>query len=627
MRAFSTLVASLSATALVTAVTPLAAAEPDVTVSKNDVAASEQCPAIQMVLINSSFDSVADADTDTGFFSGVSEKVMASNDGDVKDKSAGFGAFLSDDSVEPTEESGSSTGSGLDSDSLWTSGQDGSDDAVKDSSSSLSRAGDSLWGESASESETLASEEGEEVTAENSRQTTLAAESSVSSSPSSAQDAGDSAQKVGRIYVNFDDSGGYIPGVNGEERAEYSEAVSVAVDRVNSVLGEIHQQCPSTRVVLMGYSEGAQVGNEVAKQIGSGSSSFPADRVAGVALFSDPTRGEDQPLVAGGGASPAAAPGTSGENTSKLDDGLEVNESLTAPEGAGVATLTNAANSGGSVGPVSSGFGALNDRVMSFCMEGDSTCAIPASSPLRKIIAASAGNIDLNDPQRSLMAVADTLGPAVVLGGVESLADDLSFGPNGFEIARAESTDQTMIARIANETDRSHDLGDMGQRLVQSGLQLGGMALAAGVTFAKEVVTPTNLAQIAAAGAADPVAAVPVVAAKLAAASLKIITPVTATGVALRVFDEIKAAGLGDAQVAEIATQAATWKSIGSGAYQTTPVTNDGRSATDFAADWVRAAVGDASGSTVPDLGGATAQAATLFDSGAVNSALSMIGG
>ncbi|MEZ2190073.1 hypothetical protein [Corynebacterium sp. CCM 9204] len=152
------------------------------------------------------------------------------------------------------------------------------------------------------------------------------------------------------------------------------------------------------------------------------------------------------------------------------------------------------------------------------------------------------------------MRVTDTLGPAVVLGGVETLADDLSFGPNGFEIARTETSDETMIGRLAAETERPNgDLGEMGTCLVTAGFQLGVMALAAGITFAKEVITPTNLAQIAAAGAADPLAAVPVVASKLAQASLKIITPATATGVAARVFDEIKAAGMGDAGLADVA--------------------------------------------------------------------------
>lgn len=673
MKRIPPLAASLTVAAVVTTMVPAAAlAAPDVTVKKNNVASSQTCPAVQMVLVNSSFDSNADANTDSGFFSDVSAKVMDTNGAKVSDPSAGF--------AKSSEESESSAPSeSLSSDSLW-----GSSESSSPSESSAKDFANDLWGSTSEASNassgattvTSLKAEGSNSYKETATPTTQEPSSQDNASQSGSQDSSsapegsvasvsDNPQKVGRIYINFDDRGGYIPGVNGEDKKEYSEAVTAAVGKVNETLGEIHSSCPDTRVMLMGYSEGAQVANVVAKQIGSGQSSFPAEKISGVALFSDPSRSESQPMVGNGAQAPAAAPGTSGENTSKLSDNLTPGQTNIAPDGAGVATLTDAAGGAGATGMAGTGasgtageatsggglasgaglggFGDLANRVMSFCIEGDSTCAIPEGSPLRKIIASGAKSIDLNDPQKSLMAVADTLGPAVVLGGVESLADDLSFGPQGFQLARAESTDETMVAKIASEADRPHDIGEMGQRLIQSGLKLGGMAMAAGITFAKDVVTSTNLAQIAAAGAADPFAAIPVVATKLASAALNIVTPATATGVALRVFDEIKAAGLGDSQIAEVATQAATWKSMGSGAYKSTPVTADGRSATDLTADWARASVGDATGTSMPTISeaiagaGQTASALTglaggtggipAFDPGAIGSALKLIGG
>lgn len=674
MKRIPPLAASLTVAAVVTTMVPAAAlAAPDVTVKKNNVASSQTCPAVQMVLVNSAFDSNADANTDSGFFSDVSAKVMDTNGAKVSDPSAGFAK-----SSEESESSAPSESSN--SDSLW-----GSSAPLTSSAKDFANG---LWGSTSeasnasSEATTVTSlkaewansykESATSTTEEPSSQDNASQSSSSVSSPASGTapegsvaSVSDNPQKVGRIYINFDDRGGYIPGVNGEDKKEYSEAVTAAVGKVNETLGEIHSSCPDTRVMLMGYSEGAQVANVVAKQIGSGQSSFPADHISGVALFSDPSRSESQPMVGNGAQAPAAAPGTSGENTSKLSDNLTPGKTNIAPAGAGVATLTDAAGGVGATGMAGTGasgtaggstlgggralgagfggFGDLSNRVMSFCIEGDSTCAIPEGSPLRQIIASGAKSIDLNDPQKSLMAVADTLGPAVVLGGVESLADDLSFGPQGFQLARAENTDETMVAKIASEAERPHAIGEMGQRLIQSGLKLGGMAMAAGITFAKDVVTPTNLAQIAAAGAADPFAAIPVVATKLASAALNIVTPATATGVALRVFDEIKAAGLGDSQIAEVATQAATWKSMGSGAYKSTPVTADGRSATDLTADWARASVGDATGTSMPTISeaiagaGQTASALTglaggtggisAFDPGAIGSALKLIGG
>lgn len=196
-----------------------------------------------------------------------------------------------------------------------------------------------------------------------------------------------------------------------------------------------------------------------------------------------------------------------------------------------------------------------------------------------------------------------------------------------------------MIVKIADEEDCPHDIGEMGQRLIQAGLKLGGMGLAVGITFAKDVGTPANLAQMAAAGAADPFAAILVVATKLAAAALNIVTPTTATGVALRAFDEIKAAGLGDEQIADVATQAATWKSMGAGVYQSTPMTADGCSATDLTADWASVAAGDTSGTSMQTLSvvlsgigetvGALAVLASgipAYDPGAIGNALRLIG-
>ena len=660
-KSIASTVSVLSAGVLVASIVPVAAAAPSVTVSSEASAGGQTCPAVHMILINSAEDSAAGAE-DSGFLSTVSNDVMdKGNGGRVEDASYGFASEST--KSEPT--AAESAGSGLwDSSSEDTSGSSTSGDALWSGSSTSSEtttAGDGLWDDSGTPEDDDWGEASGTTSASAPPSVKATSSETTSSAPSDADgpsegdeadskwsqvDATDAASEsgaeegednVGRTFIDFEGprTGAFIPGVSGPDTGSYDESVTAAIGETESVLADINEECPDTQVIIIGYSQGAQVASAVGKKIGSGEAVFPADKVAGVALFSDPTRGESQPTVANGADAPAAAPGTSGDKVGELGTfggaTTEDGTSTSAPAGAGVATLTDAA--AGQAAP--SGFGALSDRTVSWCLEGDSTCAIPEGSPLRTLIANGTSQIDLNDPQGSLMRVADTLGPAVVLGGVETLADDLSFGPNGFEISRAESTDQTMIGRIAAETERPKgDIGEMGTRLVSAGLQLGGMALAAGITFAKDVITPTNLAQIAAAGAADPLAAVPVVAAKLAQASLKIITPATATGVAARVFDEIKAAGLGDAQLADVAVQAASWKSIGSGAYASTPVTADGRSATDATSDWALAAVSDITGKALPGLGGTTAQtlpnvtpSVPAFDAGAVSSALSLIGG
>ena len=146
---------------------------------------------------------------------------------------------------------------------------------------------------------------------------------------------------------------------------------------------------------------------------------------------------------------------------------------------------------------------------------------------------------------------------------MESLAEDLNFGENGFTFKRAKSVDDTLIGRITANAETKVDQSEMDRRLVAAGAQLGGMALAAGVTVAKKVITPSNIAQIAAASALGPEAAGLVVAEKLIEASTDLFTPETASTGAMRVVDEAKASGMEDTEIAEVAVEAAVGETIG----------------------------------------------------------------
>ncbi|MEJ2865690.1 heparin lyase I family protein [Actinomycetospora flava] len=72
--------------------------------------------------------------------------------------------------------------------------------------------------------------------------------------------------------------------------------------------------CPSSRVMLFGYSQGAQVAGDVAARIGAGrEAGVPADRILAVGLFGDPARDPNVRTVPGGvtgqGVLPARAGG------------------------------------------------------------------------------------------------------------------------------------------------------------------------------------------------------------------------------------------------------------------------------------------------------------------------------
>ena len=100
------------------------------------------------------------------------------------------------------------------------------------------------------------------------------------------------------------------------------------------------------------------------------------------------------------------------------------------------------------------GYGKLSDRTVSWCVDGDVRCGVKKAAPLTRLVEASNKNINFErDPQGSVRYVADVLGPAVALAGVESLAKDLDFGSNGFTFKRAQSSDETLIGRIIENTE------------------------------------------------------------------------------------------------------------------------------------------------------------------------------
>lgn len=657
-----------------------------------------RCGKLHLVAVNSASDSKfgQDSDQDAGFFADnitlpVLERVGQSSGGDV---------------------SGGIVDEGSSQEDLWAADSDSEKDAEQDWFSA----------EAGSSSAQPTPEVDDWFTPD----------PAATAEPTEVADggAGDGQASLTRTYINVDSLQGEV---------EFDDAQA----RTNAVLGKVAEECPDTRVVLVGFAEGAQVASMVAREIGAGSGAVEPSRIAGVALFSDPTRDPGQEVVASGAAAPEGMELGAGEPlAAEVGDGdvaagmssaiaaateeasttaeataaqtLEVDssgasESMTAasPEGetstsasstveesatkepgeasaessaeasataasasavepsalaaaerqlpAGVSSLPRqapegygnrgvggsslgqiipgsftapqGANLGGGVASVQSavdGFGALAAKTVSWCIEGDLACGMPEGSAMRTIVDSVAPDLDTNNPMGSLMAVADTLGPAVVLGGLEAVADGVSFGSGGFKVARADSEDETLIGRIATEAARSdsRSLGEMGTRVLGASAKIAGMGLAAGITVARKTLSPANLAAISAAGTADPLMGIGVAAAKFAEVSLETISMETATGAAGRVFDEVQAAGLNPETIASVATDAATWASLASsGAYATTPMTSDGRTATAATVDWISAMAG---GQSNPQITGAKS---TSFDATGVQDFLAGFSG
>ncbi len=117
----------------------------------------------------------------------------------------------------------------------------------------------------------------------------------------------------------------------------YRASETAGVQALSTTLAGL---CSSTRVVLAGYSQGADIAGDVATAIGHHRGPLPASRVVAVALLSDPRRDP---------ATPQLGPGQPGE---------------------------------GIAGPRGEDFGALIDRVRTLCAAGDLYCATtPQASP------------------------------------------------------------------------------------------------------------------------------------------------------------------------------------------------------------------------------------------------------
>lgn len=413
------------------------------------------------------------------------------------------------------------------------------------------------------------------------------------------------APAVGRTVITVESSNDtrpYLPGVTGPGMTPtYDESITTAITAVENVLADVNRQCPGTKVVLMGVGSGAQAASAVSKKIGDGQV-FPADKVLGVSLFSDPSRADGQPVVASGAASPAGADGQWASS---------------ATPGAGIATVT-----GRTPGLAAGGYGGLADRTVSWCADGDTSCALPAGTPLRKLVAQTDAGMRGKAPQEQLAYIADVLAPSVLLGAVETLSSDVSFGDDGFSFSRAHSAENTLLGRIAATSGQKLTRPDMEQRLLASGMKLGGMALAAGITVAKEVITPAHIAQIAAAGAISPAAGVGTALFIAGGAASKLVNTTTLTTAVSRLADEAKAAGIDDGGVAQAALQAAVGREVTTsrGAYSTTGFTSDGHSAASATTDWLLNIVGSQLGRTLTTVSPITSPRA--FDTAASDHAV-----
>ena len=392
----------------------------------------------------------------------------------------------------------------------------------------------------------------------------------------------DGQARMSRTYVPYPASfGGFVPS---EDQSSYAESVTVGIENGRKLIAETVERCPETKIFVSGYSQGAQVASAIAREIGAGSGPVTPEQFAGAALMSDPTRAQGAPIFQEGSSrtTPGAVPGTEGDAVSAIN----VGEGAPRPEGRGISPNTSAPD-----------FGAVADRVASFCVPGDLACDTPPDSDLFQVVANIAGQSETGgDPIRALVNVATVAGQSVLFTAAETIAEDVEYSDgSGFTIAPA-SRGNTTLSRMARYSDPTQvkNPTDPTALLVEAGTKLAGMALGASITVAKKTLTPENIAQIAVAGAASPAAAAAVLVGQLAVAASEVITPATVDSGLQRVIGEIEHTVSDTTGLVDLATQTQTWNAIDAhGMYDRTPFTASGQSPAAITQQWALAAAND----------------------------------
>ncbi|MBB1040194.1 MULTISPECIES: cutinase family protein [unclassified Dietzia] len=392
----------------------------------------------------------------------------------------------------------------------------------------------------------------------------------------------DGEDRIARTYVPYPASfGGFVPS---EDQSSYAKSVTVGIDNGKKLIAETVERCPETKIFVAGYSQGAQVASAIARDIGAGNGPVEPDQFAGAALMSDPTRAMGAPVFQGGASrsTPGAVPGTEGTSVAAVG----VAAGAPVPEGRGISPNTAAAD-----------FGAVADRVASFCVPGDLACDTPTDSDLFQVVANIAGQSETGgDPVQALLNVATVTGQSVLFTAAETISEDISYSDaTGFTIAQA-SRGNTTLARMARYSDptRAQNPTDQTAMLIEAGTKLAGMALGASITVAKKTLTLENIAQIALAGAANPAAGAAVLVGQLAVNATDVVTPATVDSGLRRVAGEIEHTVTDTAGLVDMATKTQTWNTIDShGAYDRIPFSASGQSPAALTQQWVMAAAND----------------------------------
>ncbi|OBF82350.1 hypothetical protein A9X06_19370 [Mycobacterium sp. 852002-51759_SCH5129042] len=391
---------------------------------------------------------------------------------------------------------------------------------------------------------------------------------------------GEATGRIDRGYVEFD---AVTTGTDNEHaQAQYENALDASTATLNRLATDFLARCPASQLAVAGYREGAAVAAQFARRTGAGTGAVPAERVAGVALLSDPSRQVGAAPVPGrpGQARPDPAAGTTGDAVGRV-----------AP-----LSTTVPARGGGIAGPAAGDFGALAGRVVSLCTPGDLSCDTSNEVPIQQVVTniASSAEDARGDPLRALASVTQALAFTAINSATAVVNNDIQ----GNSLASLSyQPGKSISQRLAEASDPRTPI-DVPAAL-HAVLRVGTIGLNAVVTVARQVITPQNIAEIAAAGLADPAAALLVLGQKLLGALPALVPPTTVVRLVGQAFDAVIQNITDNTQLINTTTTVKYSDELDQRAsYTTDTVSTDGATATRFVSDWLAAAAADIAATT-----------------------------
>ncbi|MFD3706171.1 cutinase family protein [Nocardia sp. NPDC058658] len=371
---------------------------------------------------------------------------------------------------------------------------------------------------------------------------------------------------VAREYIGF--------GASDTNSATYRSDVTAAGDRIEQTATAVTARCEQTRIGVVGYAQGAAAAAVFAENVGAGRSGVPADKVAGIALLSNPSRRAAQPVLPGtDSGTPNAVPGTGGTHVGK------VALSNVGLSGAGIDAAAQPAN-----------YGTLAGRVADLCVAGDATCDVTSGSPLATAVANIAGQTEGKDPVAAITTVARALAATVFTTAVGVVNDDLT--GTSLDQLTYDPT-QTLGQRIATASSPTATTATSSDAL-SALFKLGSIGLNAVVSVARTVFTASTIAELATVGLANPWAAVATLGAKVATAVVDLVPPQSISTWVNSAFEAITSTITDSADLYTTSATAQYSDSTGRRAsYSTVAATTDGHSPVTAVADWFTAAAHD----------------------------------